>query len=255
MRVLIVEDELPAARQLQRLIAELDDGLEIIGITESVARTVQWLREHEPPGLIFMDIQLSDDLSFAIFEHVEVKSPVIFTTAYDEYALQAFKVNSIDYLLKPVEKEELAKAIKKLGILKDFSRQLYPAELTAELASTILNRQPVFKNRFLVRRGEQFLSIPAEEIHYFVSEYKITYCITRDQLKFSIENTLEELEKLLDPKQFFRINRQCIVHYNAIDKIHNHFNGKLLIVLKTRYESDFTVSREKAASFKAWLDQ
>lgn len=254
MRVLIVEDELPAARQLQRLIGELDAGLEFAGHTQSVVQTVQWLQEHEPPGLIFMDIQLSDDLSFAIFELTEVKSPVIFTTAYDEYALQAFKVNSIDYLLKPVEKEELEKAIKKLESLKDFSRQIYPADLTAGLAQAVLNRQPVFKNRFLVRRGEQFLSIPAEEIRYFVSEYKVTYCITREQLKFSIENTLEELEKLLDPKQFFRINRQCIVHFNAIEKIHNHFNGKLLIVLKTRFESDFSVSREKAAAFKAWLD-
>ena len=255
MNILIVEDEMPAAKQLERLITELDFPHKITGHTTSVEDTVEWLKAHEMPDLIFMDIQLSDDLSFAIFEKIDVKSPVIFTTAYDEYALQAFKVNSIDYLLKPVDIDELRRSIEKLERLREMIRQTYPREFTRELAQTIINQKPIYKNRFLVRRGEQFMSVPAEEILCFISEHKVTFCITKDQLKFSVDNTLEELEKLLDPALFFRVNRKCIVHFNAIEKIHSYFNGKLLMKIKSRFENEFTISKDRSNAFKSWLNQ
>ena len=255
MNILIVEDEIPAARQLERLIGELDMNFKIVGRTQSVEDTEKWLKTHDAPDLIFMDIQLSDDLSFAIFEKADVKSPVIFTTAYDEYALQAFKVNSIDYLLKPVDIDELRQSIGKLESLREMSQQSYPREFTRQLAQTIISQKPVYKNRFLVRRGEQFLSIPADEILCFVSEHKVTFCITKDQLKFSVENTLEELDQLLDPGQFFRVSRQGIIHFHSIDKIHSYFNGKLFVKIKSKFDNEFTVSRERAAVFKQWLNQ
>lgn len=255
MNILIVEDEMPAARQLERLIGELNISYRIAGHTQSVEQTVKWLKSHDAPDLIFLDIQLSDDLSFAIFEQTDIKSPVIFTTAYDEYALQAFKVNSIDYLLKPVDFDELKRSIIKLESLREMSQQPYPREFTRSLAQTIMNQQPVYKARFLVRRGDQYLSIPAEEILCFVSEHKVTFCITKDQLKFSVENTLEELDQLLDPGQFFRVNRQGIVHFNAIDKIHSYFNGKLLVKIRSKFENEFMVSKERAGVFKQWLNQ
>jgi DNA-binding LytR/AlgR family response regulator len=255
MKILIVEDELPAAKQLQRLLHEIDPTYEIGGQTQSVARTVEWLQNNETPDIVFMDIHLSDDLSFSIFEQIEVPSPVVFTTAYDEYALQAFKVNSIDYLLKPIDKDELHKSIDKLKRLTQGNSQQHDATLTHELAEMIMHHKPAYKNRFLVKRGEQFLSIPVEEITHFVSEYKVTYCITRDQLKFSIENTLEELEKMLEQAKFFRLNRQCIIHFNAIDKIHTYFNGKLLVQTKSKFENEFKLSKERAREFKLWLNQ
>ena len=255
MNVLIVEDEMPAAKQLERLIAEVHPTANIVGHTLSAEQTVEWLKSHPAPELIFMDIQLSDDLSFAIFEQIEINSPVIFTTAYDEYALQAFKVNSIDYLLKPIDKTELRKSIKKFESLLQLSHQPYPKVFARELAQNLIQKKPVYKSRFLVKRGEQFLSIPVDEILYFTSEHKITYCITNEQLKFSVENTLEQLEELLDPVRFFRVNRQFIVQFSAIDQIHNYFNGKLLITMKSKFDSEFTVSKDKAAAFKHWLNQ
>jgi len=255
MNILIVEDEIPAARQLERLIAQLDKPYNILAHVQSVSESVNWLKNHDAPDLIFMDIQLSDDLSFSIFNQVNVKSPVIFTTAYDEYALQAFKVNSIDYLLKPVDFDELKASIEKLEALREMSLQPYAPEFTRTLAQTIIEQKPVYKNRFLVRKGDQFLSIPVEEILYFVSEHKVTFCITKDHLKFSIDNTLEELDQLLEPGKFFRVNRQGIIHFNSIDKIHNYFNGKLLVKIKTKFDNEFTVSKEKAMAFKQWLNQ
>jgi DNA-binding LytR/AlgR family response regulator len=193
MNVLIVEDEQPAARQLARLLREIDVEMDIIGQTDSVAGTLSWLQQNVLPDLIFMDIQLSDDLSFAIFEQTQIDCPVIFTTAYDEYALQAFKVNSIDYLLKPVDPEELKKSLEKLETIRQQNQKPFSSEFTQELAKNILHHKPIFKKRFLVKRGEQYLSIPVDDILYFVSEHKITYCITKEQLKFSIDHTLEEL--------------------------------------------------------------
>jgi DNA-binding LytR/AlgR family response regulator len=184
MNVLIVEDEQPAARQLARLLREIDVEMDIIGQTDSVAGTLSWLQQNVLPDLIFMDIQLSDDLSFAIFEQTQINCPVIFTTAYDEYALQAFKVNSIDYLLKPVDPEELKKSLEKLETIRQQNQKPFSSEFTQELAKNILHHKPIFKNRFLVKRGEQYLSIPVDDILYFVSEHKITYCITKVAMDF-----------------------------------------------------------------------
>jgi DNA-binding LytR/AlgR family response regulator len=255
MNVLIVEDEQPAARQLARLLREIDVEMDITGQTDSVAGTLSWLQQNVLPDLIFMDIQLSDDLSFAIFEQTQINCPVIFTTAYDEYALQAFKVNSIDYLLKPVDPEELKKSLEKLETIRQQNQKPFSSEFTQELAKNILHHKPIFKNRFLVKRGEQYLSIPVDDILYFVSEHKITYCITKEQLKFSIDHTLEELENLLDPQKFFRVNRQCMLQFDAIEKIHSYFNGKLLVTLQSRFDNEFTISKEKAMHFKSWLNQ
>ncbi|MDX5347511.1 MAG: LytTR family DNA-binding domain-containing protein [Hymenobacteraceae bacterium] len=254
MQVLIIEDEAPAARRLQQLLRDQDSGLEIADTIDSVESAVKWLNRHQQPDLIFMDIQLADGLSFEIFDQVAIRTPVIFTTAYDEYAIRAFSVNSIDYLLKPIEPDHLKRSLQKYRLLKEQFGSTSGAqpELEQLLRSLHLNKKS-YKNRFLVRQGERLLSVPAEEVAYFMAEDKIVLLCCQNNLRYPVDFSLDELESLLDPQQFFRINRQFIVSLSAIEQIHTYFNGKLKLDLQPEVEKEVLISREKAAIFKQWL--
>lgn len=257
INVLIIEDEAPAQRMLTEMLQEIEPGWNITGTLDSVESSVKWFEEHPQPDVIFMDIQLSDGLSFEIFKQVEVKSLVIFTTAYDEYAIQAFKVNSIDYLLKPIRKTELQKAILKL---KELARQFDSPDLQNnidfnDLIETINNARQVYRNRFLIHQGDSFITLATQSISYLYSKDRITYAVSKDNSKHVLDFTLEQLEEQLDPNQFYRANRQIILNVDAISRIHNYFNGKLKIDVKPDFQEEITISRLKASDFKQWIDR
>jgi len=250
-RLFIIEDERPAARRLQQLIGECLPTARIEGVADSVEGSLNWFRENPPPDLVFMDIQLADGTSFEIFEGVAVESPVIFTTAYDEYTLKAFKVNSIDYLLKPVKKEELKEALEKWESLRaGYQAGQIPVN---ELLQYLKSGRKEYKKRFLVYVGDRIDVVEEQEIAYFFTEQKAVLLCTNGGKKYSVDHTLEELEQLLDPALFFRLNRQVISHLKAIKSIHQYFKGKLLVHLKPQELKEVVVSREKSPLFKQWL--
>ena len=252
MNILIIEDEAPAARRLKKMILEIDPEVNVMAMYDSIETSVKWFNANEQPDLIFMDIELADGQSFEIFNQVKITAPVIFTTAYDEYALQAFKVNSIDYLLKPIETNALLNAIQKFKTLREnYSKT--PEYDFKHLLKTLSPAQN-YKSRFLIKTGEKFVSIEKESIAYFLSEEKATFLITFDNKRFIMDQTLDELEKITDPILFFRLNRQIIANIKAIGSIHNYFNGKLKLTLKPELKEEVIVSREKAPAFKDWLD-
>jgi DNA-binding LytR/AlgR family response regulator len=254
MRVVIIEDEAPAARRLKKLLNDTDGTIEIQTSIESIEGAVNWISKHPAPDLFFMDIQLADGLSFEIFQKIKVSSPVIFTTAYDEYALQAFKVNSIDYLLKPIQEHELKNSLEKFRDLKNsFGADKFIN--FQKLLSTYQLAKKDYKNRFLVKLGERLVCVETTDISFFKSEDKLTFVNTKSGNKYLVEYTLEELEEMLDPQVFFRLNRQFITHISSIDSIHNYFNGKLKLYLKQKEKEEVIISREKAPYFKEWLDQ
>lgn len=253
MKVLIIEDELPAAKRLKSLLKEVDPAIEIINVIDSISTAVKWLNNNSAPDLIFMDIQLSDGLSFEIFNQAKIKSPVIFTTAFDEYAIRAFKVNSIDYLLKPIETNDLYNSLKKLDDLrKQFSAESELDNLKRFL-ETLTQNKSIYKTRFLVKSGQSFIRVSAEDCAYFSLENKLTYLILFNGKKHLVDFTLDELENQLDPKIFFRANRQYIVNIEAIISVHNFFGGKLKLRLKPETGENVMVSREKAVLFKEWM--
>lgn len=247
MRYLIVEDEPLAAERLRHLLAELDPGAQCVGEAEAVESAVAWLKTHPAPDLAFLDVQLADDLSFAIFEQTTWRGPVIFTTAYDAYALRAFKVNSIDYLLKPIDPEALRAALDKLR-----STQAPSLDGLADLLRQYRPNQPVYKQRFLVTKGEQLLSVPVQEVLLFYAEDKVTFLKTQSGQRYIIPHTLGELETQLDPEHFFRINRGVISARETIEDVRAFFNRKLRIRLTGMAEPEW-VSKEKQAEFKAWM--
>lgn len=251
MKVLIIEDEAPAARRLAQLIKECKPNAEIVEQIDSVEGAIEWCGNNPLPDLAFMDIQLADGLSFEIFEAVEVKCPVIFTTAYDEYAIKAFKVNSIDYLLKPVDKNELLNAFEKYDELKTNNT---PTIDITEIVKTF-NKQQNFKTRFLVKQGQRLIPVDAERIAYFFAEDKLVFMVTEDNHKYIVDYTLEQLEGELDPQHFFRANRKIITSMKAVKDIHLSFNGKLKIYLNPDLKKgeDIFVSRERASEFKNWI--
>jgi two-component system, LytTR family, response regulator LytT len=258
MQVLIIEDENPASRRLKNLIQEIDKEINIVGIIDSIEETIKFINSQPTPELIFMDIQLADGLSFSIFEHVKVEAPIIFTTAYDEYTLQAFKVNSIDYLLKPIKKEELEKSLQKYqNLKKQFSQVPDNQGINFQALIKALQTTPTkeYKTRFLVKMGERLISIPESEIAYFYADSKIVLLITQDNKKYAVDYSLDELENQLNPIYFYRLNRQFFTHFRAIQSVHNYFNGKLKIILKPEMKEEITVSREKSSDFKQWLDK
>lgn len=255
MTILIIEDEAPASRRLQRLLSELEPTAEIAGSLESVEASVEWLKKNPAPDIIFMDIQLSDGLSFEIFSSINVDSPVIFTTAYDEYAIQAFKVNSIDYLLKPIDTSSLSASIEKYKKIRDVYSVQYRANEIAGLLKSLTPTHPVYKSRFLVKSGASMLVIPAAEIAYFFVDNKITYMVCRSGKKHLTDHSLEELEELLDPEFFFRANRKFIVHIDSIESVSPAFGGKLKLKLSQKTDEDIVISRERASAFREWLDR
>lgn len=256
MKVIIVEDEALAAERLQQLIAQYDNSIEIITWLDSVQEAVAWFRTAPPPDLAFFDIQLADGRSFEIFEQCDIKFPVIFTTAYDEYALNAFKVNSIDYLLKPIDLESLTKAFNKFETLKSTFTNHHTPAITLETMQKVMQalHKPTYKTRFVVKSGTQLHSVPAEAILYFYHEDKIVWLKRNDFKKFAVDFTLEQLDTMLDPTQFFRLNRQIITSFPAIKEVTTYSNSRLKIKLLDNNEPAI-VSRDRVNDFKIWLGE
>ncbi|GAB2792967.1 DNA-binding LytR/AlgR family response regulator [Hymenobacter luteus] len=257
LRALIIEDEPLAARRLTELLRKQPQPVEVVGKAESVAEAEALLHALRPaPDVLFLDIHLADGLSFELFERLDIQSPVIFTTAYDKYALRAFKVNSVDYLLKPIDPEELTTALQKLERQRQAATPAFDANL---LAQVLRQAQPAkeYKSRFVVRVGEHLKAIPVEQIAYFASLEKVTLLHTREGRKFVVDYTLEQLEGMLDPTEFFRLNRAYLAHAEAIHDIIHYTNSRLQTILKPTAPDNDTVlvSREKVAAFKAWLDR
>jgi DNA-binding LytR/AlgR family response regulator len=254
MKVLLIEDEKPAARQLEKLLRQLVPEVQVLAVIESVEQALRWFHASpDNPELIFMDIQLADGLSFDIFQEVQVEVPVIFTTAFNQYTLQAFKVNSIDYLLKPIDPEELEKALKKY-------RQYYhkPVQVDYQtLLNTLQERGQTspYKQRFLIKSGQELKMIPRQTVQFFFSEDGLVFAQVDRQKKYILDYTLEQLEDLVPPSDFFRINRKMILQLPAIRKIHNYFNGRLKLDIEPAPEFDVIVSRDRVSNFKQWLDQ
>ena len=256
MKVLIVEDEVLAIRKLQHTLASLESDIEVVGTADSIAGTVEWLETHSSPDLILMDIELTDGQSFEIFNRIEVQSPVIFTTSYDEFALKAFKVNSVDYLLKPVQKDELAAAIEKFRNLQvnragNKASESPITELVKELQQTL--QQKEFRSRFLVRQGQKLVSIEVSSIAYFYSDEKLNFFTTCDGKNYIVDYTIDEIENMTDPARYFRIGRGFMVAINSIDQIHDYFGNRLKLLLKPVSTKEVIVSREKVTDFKKWL--
>ncbi len=251
MNVIIIEDEKPAARRLNRLLADLN--VEVSTMLHSVEESIEWFQNNPHPDLIFLDIQLSDGLSFEIFDMIEVKSAIIFTTAFDEYALQAFKLNSIDYLLKPIDDEELESAVKKYQDFKPENQKIsVDFNDIKKLLTNPLERE--YKKRFTVKVGQHLKIINADEVECFYSENKGTYAATSDGRNYLLDTTLEQLEEELSPKIFFRISRKFYVNINHINDIISYTNSRLQIKLNRYIEQEIIVSRERVRDFKLWLE-
>ncbi|MBL0359329.1 MAG: response regulator transcription factor [Chitinophagaceae bacterium] len=251
MKILIVEDEELAVKKLQKTLEAVDASAEIVGITDSIKSSVEWLQENTPPDLILMDIELADGQSFEIFNLTEVKSPVIFTTSYDEYALKAFKVNSVDYLLKPIQKEELQAAISKFNKLNPSNADISIDSLVKELQQKLQPKE--FRKRFLVKHAQKLVSIEVGEIAYFYSDGRLNFFKTTDNRKFVVDYTMDELQEMLDPEKFFRISRSFYVSISSVDKIDDYFGNRLVLGLKPAVDKEALVSREKVTEFKKWM--
>ena len=254
MKTIIIEDEKPAARLLQRKLEKLNVQVEVM--LHSVQEAIEWFSNNEHPDLIFLDIQLSDGLSFELFEKVEIKSAVIFTTAYDEYALRAFKLNSIDYLLKPIDEEELSVSISKFKthFLKS-KEEIFTSQMNFEKIKKMFQNSfdQDFKKRFTVKIGQHLKVISTDEIECFFSENKGTYIHTFDNRNYLIDSTLEVLEQELEAKDFFRISRKFIISIKAIKEIVVYSNSRLRVILPTFKAEEVIVSREKVTNFKNWI--
>jgi DNA-binding LytR/AlgR family response regulator len=250
MNVLIIEDEQPNARMLAGMLQNLRPGWEISAILETVKQSVAFLQSHPHPDLILMDIQLSDGICFSIFEQVEVKSSIIFTTAFDNYAIQAFKVNSIDYLLKPVKEVELENALVKLELFRQPIGQLMDY---AEIMQAIRNGKKEYRKRFLITAGNKYYKLNTSDIACFVSENKITTAITFPGEQHVVDFSLDRLEDELDPDFYFRADRKTIIHIDLVSRFEDYFGSKLIVKLKSPVNDKITVSRLKASAFKVWV--
>jgi len=252
MKVLIIEDEPQAAERLAILVKGLQPDVQICATLDSVKRSVDWILKNPLVDLIFMDIQLADGLSFEIFDKVEVKAPVIFTTAYNEYALKAFKVNSIDYILKPVDKGELEAAFRKYQTL---TRQPPSDKMMESIGYAIQMLAKKYKERFVIKVGEHLKSVEVSEILFFFSLEKTTFAQTKDGRKHILDFTLDQLDGLLDPARYFRINRKYIVSTYSIQDMISYTNSRLKLILKSSDDADVIVARERVQDFKEWLDR
>ncbi len=251
IKVIIIEDEKPSARRLHRMLAHI--GIEAQAMLHSVNEAVNWFKKNKHPDLILLDIQLSAGLSFEIFERVEVKSAIIFTTAYDEYALKAFKLNSIDYLLKPIDDEELETAIEKFKNNHSEPKNLFvDINQIKKLLINPLDRD--YKKRFTIKVGQHLRVVDTENIECFYSEQKATYCCTTDKKNYLMDFSLEQLEDKLDPVKFCRVNRKFIINLEAISDIISYTNSRLQVKLKHFSEQEIIVSRERVKDFKKWLE-
>ncbi|TNE60428.1 MAG: response regulator transcription factor [Bacteroidetes bacterium] len=249
MNTIIIEDENLTAQRLEGMLKKYDSNIRVLAILPSVEESVEWLSRHDPPDLVFMDIHLEDDLCFRIFELVPFTSPVIFTTAYDEYMIKAFKVNSIDYLLKPVNLVELIAALDKYKALKD---QFSKPDLNT-LLQFISQPAQEYKNRFMITVGNKIRSIETSEVAYFYSMEKITFLVTREGQHLPIDFSLDKLITLLDPNQFFRVSRQYLVSFSSVQTALTHFKNKFKLELTPPAREDVFVSGDRITEFKNWL--
>ena len=250
MKALIIEDEQPNARMLAEMLQKLRPGWEVTAILETVKQSVAWLQTHAHPDIILMDIQLSDGICFSIFEQVEVKSSIIFTTAFDNYAIQAFKVNSIDYLLKPIKASELEQALEKLEQLRYPKGQLVDY---SEILQAIRSGKKEYRKRFLIASGNKYYKINTSDIACFISENKVTTAITFTGERHVVDFSLDKLEEELDPDLYFRADRKTIIHIDLVSRFEDYFGSKLIVKLKNPVNNKITVSRLKASAFKVWV--
>ncbi len=252
MTILIIEDEVLAAEGLAKLIRQYDPAIEILACVDSVREAVEWFQNNPAPDLAFLDIQLADGLSFDIFEKTKVHCPVIFTTAYDEYALKAFKVHSVDYLLKPIDLEELSTAFSQYFKMKK-NPSTPDLNLIRQAMQMMANK---YKNRFIVKVGHHISAVATLEILYFFTEHRTTWLRTKSLKKHAIDYTLEQLSDLLDPARFFRLNRKYIVSIDAIETATNYSNSRLKVQLTDSQKNEkILISRERVREFKEWLDK
>ncbi len=251
MDYLIVEDEFHAAKRLQALIDKTNPGAKCLGVIDSVEDAVSWFNDNTPPDLAFFDIQLADGLSFNIFQEVNIDVPVIFTTAFDEFALKAFKTNSVDYLLKPIDESELRAAIGKYK--RHFGGGYTP--LDTSVISMLMQKMnaPEYIKRFLIKQGTALSYVSMDEIAYFCSRDGLTFLVTQNNHKYNIDYTLEQVVDLVDPSLFFRINRKLMTSVGSVSQISNYFNSRLKLTLTPAYQDDAIVSREKVKIFKEWM--
>lgn len=253
MKIVIVEDEPAAVRQLKRLIQRIEPTAEIIAHFDSVEIAVEWFKNHASPDLAFFDIQLSDGLSFEIFEQVTLTCPIIFTTAFDNYALQAFKVNSIDYLLKPIDPEAMERALCKYQKYHQRSTPSIDNSAIEKLLQSMTKKE--YKERFLVKIGQQLTYLLVKDIAYFYSEDGLIFACQKNGKRHNLDYTLDQLSTILNPDDFFRINRKILIQLPAIQKIHTYFNSRLKLELNPNTELETIVSRDRVSDFKKWLDK
>jgi DNA-binding LytR/AlgR family response regulator len=256
MKVVIIEDEELAAARLERMILGYDKSIEIVAKLESIEESVDWFKSHLAPDLIFLDIHLEDGLSFAIFDAVEVKAPIIFTTAFDEYAIKAFKMKSIDYLLKPIVQEELNAAIKKYQEWTNGTKVNIDLNSLYELISKTGSapKEPEYKNRFAVQVGQKIKTVGIDEIAYFYSEEGVTFLVSTGKSTYTLDSSLEQLGEQLNPKDFFRINRAFLVRLPSIANVHVFPKSRLKLDLNPPVSKEVYVSIDKVTKFKEWLD-
>ncbi|KAA2218116.1 LytR/AlgR family response regulator transcription factor [Maribacter flavus] len=249
MKILIIEDEARAASQLQRMLTTCGFEYDLLDIIDTVEDSIQWFQGNAAPDLVFMDIQLADGLSFEIFQKIEIEAPIIFTTAFDQYAIQAFRVNSVDYLLKPIQDADLKRALDK------FNRSNKPNTLDPSVLRQLLSSFQMTPKRegILVKDGSGFFQIKVSELLYCYSEESVTFGVTSGK-RFIINETLDELFESLDPNRFFKINRSQIIAKNAIEKIDSYFNHRVKLTITNPREQEFIVSRPKTTDFKEWLN-
>jgi DNA-binding LytR/AlgR family response regulator len=251
MRVIIIEDEKPAAEKLRKALLNSDFSIEVLAVLPSIKESVNWLSANATPNLVFMDIELTDGLSFKIFEQLTLNCPVIFTTAYDEYWQEAFEHNSIDYLLKPIKPEKLETALKKYEKLKQYFAVNYHGLLN-------MNKQAAqngFKKRFLVKRGADYISVRTEDIAYFHAAHKLVCMVDNKGQKFILDQSLTDIEGQVDPTLFYRVNRKYLLNMSAIKRIKSYPKSKLLLEVEPLLAEEIIISQENVAAFKEWMGQ
>ncbi|OIN57289.1 LytR/AlgR family response regulator transcription factor [Arsenicibacter rosenii] len=249
MKVLIIEDEFFSAEKLRHLLLQINPAIEILAVLPSVAKALIWFRSNPEPDLIFSDIRLEDKESFALFNEIAIDAPIIYTTAYDQYAIQAFKQNSIDYLLKPIDSTELRAALKKFE-----NQELRLLKKSLEAGPLTAPGQAKPKERFLVKKGNAMTFVKMQDVAYFRSDQKLTFLVTSDGQKFIIDTSLDEVQEQVDPRLFARISRNRLVSIDSIQKIHPHFNGRLKLDLLPADDEEVFVSRDRVQAFKDWVN-
>ncbi len=259
MKALIIEDEIYAQEELRRLLESSDRGIEVLDCIDTVEDSVVWLQNNPRPDIIFLDVQLSDGLSFEIFKQVDVQCPIIFTTAFENYALKAFKVNSIDYLLKPIEKKKLEDSLDKYDRLKkSFGTQegvVLNAEQVGRLFEMTNDAKKEYKKRFMVKTGDRIRHISVNDTAYFLSEHDYTYLVAKENKRFIIDYSLDELAKILDPNEFFRLSRKCISNIHSVKMVNKYFNSRLEVILQPPTEDQILISRVRVPEFMKWLEK